>query len=328
MTVSPRRRPGRRHRPGALTAALTLAFASIAWASDPVAVLTEVRKGRGEVRVRSVGEDNWKPPQPLMSLEPGDQIRASEDARAVIVLSGGGTRIVSSGNSPFVVASPGGAAGGETARTMVSSVTQFLLGKQRQPAYVRLTARSGVGGTRVDLPLILSPRETRLPAGPVTFAWSGPESLRYSIRLFGPDGIVWSASDLPRRSVAYPRAAPALTPGVRYVWELGAPGHPADRAQFELVPDTEMGRIHADLALLRPETSGYPRSTAAIIRAGRMYQEGLFQKALDELLESAATDPQEPTLREMIGHLYDRIGLRREAAQAFATARALAGADR
>lgn len=108
------------------------------------------------------------------------------------------------------------------------------------------------------------------------------------------------------------------------MWELRAEGHPADRAQFEVVPDAETARIDSELALLKPgDMSGFPSSTVALMRAGLMFEEGLYQKALEELLAGAAANPDEPTLKFMIGHVYDRMGLRYQATQAFTAARTL-----
>ena len=43
-----------------LVVTMVLTGSSVAWAADPVAVLTEVRKGQGEVRVKVGGEEEWK----------------------------------------------------------------------------------------------------------------------------------------------------------------------------------------------------------------------------------------------------------------------------
>ena len=76
-------------------------------AGDPVAVLTEIRTGRGEVRVKLAAEADWKAALPLLSLRPGDQIRTTQNAKAVLMFTGGqGTITVSSANSPYTVQAP------------------------------------------------------------------------------------------------------------------------------------------------------------------------------------------------------------------------------
>src|SRR3990172_7727201 len=70
---------------GVLTGLLA---AGIAGGAEAVAVLREIGAGQGEIRVKLAGEADWKAPQPLLSLRPGDQVRASADARAMILFTG------------------------------------------------------------------------------------------------------------------------------------------------------------------------------------------------------------------------------------------------
>ena len=78
-----------KRRFAALAGTLVLALAALASAADPVGVLTEIRAERGRVEVKRAGESEWKPAQPLLALRPGDQIRATGEARASLVFTGG-----------------------------------------------------------------------------------------------------------------------------------------------------------------------------------------------------------------------------------------------
>ena len=83
-----------------LTAALLLAWASLALAADPVGVLTEIR---GQVEVKRAGEGKWTAAQPLLALRPGDQLRATGDAHAALVFTGGhGAQAVSVASLDYV----------------------------------------------------------------------------------------------------------------------------------------------------------------------------------------------------------------------------------
>lgn len=292
----------------------------VAWGGEPVAVITEIRLGKGEVRVKRAGEVIWKAPQPLLALRPGDQVRASGDGQAVLVFTGGrGTQIVSQSNSPLTVEAPTAETGTEKVRALLAGVTQFLLGQQKQLTYQSLSVRS-----LRQPPLILSPRDTLLLPGSVTFEWAGSDHLRYSIRVFGPEGLLWEQASLPRQPLGYPASAPALRAGVRYTWELEAPGHPVQRAQFQLLPSADAARVQAALALLEPATlTGYPRSTVALMRAGLLFQEGLHHEARRELLVGIAADRDQPTLHLLLGNVYERIGLKDLAAQEFEEAQFL-----
>jgi hypothetical protein len=288
-----------------------------AWAADPVAVLCEIRIGQGEVWVRTAGTSDWMPPRPLLALHAGDQIRAEGDGQAVLTFTGGGTQTVVSSNSPYTVQAPTAESGGENVGALVGRVTQFLLGQGKSPTYRALAVRGPLQ------PVILSPRETKLLPGPVTFEWSGPDRLRYTIRVRGPQGLLWEQAQLSRRPLSYPEAAPALRDGVPYTWELQSNGHLVQRAQFEFVPVSEAARVQETLGLLQPDTlPGYPPNTVLLLRASFCFGEGLYQEVRRELLAGIAADPDEPTLRLLLGHVYDRMGLK-EAAAAFEAARHL-----
>lgn len=301
-------------RLGVLGAIAVLLSHGVAWAAEPVAVLTEIRPGQGAVQVKLAGEADWKAAQPLSSLRPGDQVRAAGDGQAVVVFTGGrGPQTISQANSPFSIQAPTVEAAPGTLRALLASVTQFLLGQQKELTYRSLSARN----VRQP-PLILTPRETRLFPGPVTFEWAGPEHLRYRVRVLGPQGPVWEVADLPRQPLAYPPSEPALRAGVRYAWELEAWGEVTQRAQFEILPAPEADRVKAGLALLEPAALwGYPRTTVALMRAGFLLQEGLHHEARRELLDGMAADPDEPTLHLLLGQVYERIGLNSLAAAEF-----------
>ncbi len=307
----------------ALLAALTLLGAlwpGLARAADPVAVLTEIRAGKGEIRIKRAEDGDWSAPRALQALRPGDQVRVTADGRATLAFTGGGAQAVTAANSPFTVAAPRGETGADRARGLVAGVTQFLLGQPKPPTYQSLSVRSGS-----PPPRILSPRETRLLPGAVTFEWAGPPRPDYGVRLVSPQGLVWEQAGLPRRPLPYPESAPALAPGTRYSWTLDAPGQPPQRAEFEVVATGDATRIRtalADLAAAAP--GGEVGSPPALMRAGLFFQEGLYADARSELQSAIQQDPDEPTLRQLLGYVYDRVGLTDLAAQEFDEAEFLA----
>src|SRR5262245_66102917 len=168
-----------------LSAMALLLLSQLASAADPVAVLCDIRLDQGEVWVQHAGTSDWLPPRPLLALHAGDQIRAEGDGQAVLIFTGGGTQTVLSANSPYVVQAPTAESGRENVGALVGRVTQFLLGRGKSPTYRPLAVRNPLQ------PVILSPRETKLLPGPVTFEWSGSDRLRYSIRVRGPHRLPW-----------------------------------------------------------------------------------------------------------------------------------------
>lgn len=307
----------------ALAGALVLAWAALASAADPVGVLTEIRAERGQIEVKRVGETQWTAAQPLLALRPGDQLRATGEARAALVFTGGrGAQAVSAANSPFTVRPPAAAAAGDKVKGLVGSVTDFLSGKQKDLTYLPLSVRS-VRPPRVAQ---LQPRETKILPGAVTFEWSGSDTLRYKVRVLGPQGILWEQADLRRKPITYPGSAPALEPGVRYFWQLEVAGQPMQQAEFQILPAAEAARVRESLdVLVAASLPDYPPSSIALMRAGYALRDGLYADARRELLTALARDPDEPTLHLLLGQVYDTIGLGELAQREFIEARDLSG---
>jgi hypothetical protein len=291
----------------------THAFA--ASAGDPVAILTEIKPGQGEVRVKLAAEAGWKAPLPLLSLRAGDQLRATGNATAVLLLIGGqGTVTVSVANSPYTAQAPAAPSAGGSGRTpgLVANLGRILAGKKKELTYVPLAVRSVK-----QPPLMLSPREGKLLMSPV-LEWAGSDRLRYTIRVLGPQGMVWEQGNLPRGPLPYPPAAPRLLPGVAYRWELEARDFAPQRGQFTILRPQEIAKVRESLDALAPSAlSGYPKNTVTLMRAGFLFEQELYAEARNELQVAIAADPDEPSLHLMLGHVYERTGLKELAAEEF-----------
>ena len=308
-------------RGAVLTGILALAVA-VAWAQDPLAVLTEIQVKKGKVEVRPSTQADWQTPKPLLSLRPGTQVRVVGEGRAVLVFTGGrGTQIVTAANSPFTVATGESQGTTDRARAVLGSVTSFLLGQQREKTYQSLSVRS----VQAQPPIILAPRETRVLPGAIAFEWAGSDRLKYQVRLLEPQGaVVWERADVGRRPLAYPASAPKLQPDTRYTWELSTLEHGVQKASFDVTSTADATRVTEALGVLTPDgVDGYPPATLALMRAGLLFQERLYADARRELVAAIAAAPEEATLHLLLGHLYDRTGLKRLAAEEFDEAEAL-----
>jgi hypothetical protein len=317
--------PITRWSPRIMATGLVLCLHGIAWAQDPVAVLTEIHKGHGEVRIKRPGEEVWRTPELLQALRPGDEIRAAGDGRATVVFTGGGgVQSVSSANSPYAVRVPPAEGSAQQLRKLMAEVAQAMLGHRQAPTYQSLAVRRIGKGA----PFIVGPRATRVRPGPVTFEWVGGGQLHYTVRVLSAQGPEWQAVNLPPRPLAYPATAPPLAPGTSYSWVLEAEGHPVQRASFEVLTTTEARRIDGALdALQKTIPSADSRTTGVLMRATYLVEERLHQDARRELLAAIAASPDEPTLHLLLGHVYERIGLTELAEAEFHDARALSFQD-
>ncbi len=271
---------------------------------EPLAVLTEIRAGQGEVRVKLAAEADWTAPLPLLSLRSGDQIRATQNAAAVLMFMGGqGTITVSAVNSPYTLHPPRVTPYNPT-RNLVMNLGRLLMGQKKEPVHVPLVTR------RVEQrPLLVAPRDGTLLGTP-TFEWDGSDRLRYTVRIAGPEGAIWERGNLPRASLTYPATAPPLRPGVPYRWELEARGSPTQQGQFTILPEAEAAVVRNTLASLDSVAlPGYPRTTVVLLRAAYLFDRGLFTETRAELQAALAADPDEPSLHLMLGRVYERTGL-------------------
>jgi hypothetical protein len=280
---------------------------------DPVTLLTEIRPGHGEVRVKLSTESEWKAPLPLLSLRQGDQVRVTRNATAVLMFMGGqGIVTVAASNSPYTVQSVAeGGVRGKTAE-VVTTVTRILMGKKKDLAYTALATRSAKRP-----PVILSPRDGKLLGSPA-LEWTGSDRVRYGVRVFGPQGLIWEQANLPQAPLPYPPNAPLLNPGFVYRWELSTKDFPVQQGRFSILSATDIAGIRETLSALEPGTlPGYPKNTVALMRAGFLFEQELYTEARAELLAALQADPDEPSLHLMLGHVYERTGLPAMAGEEF-----------
>lgn len=286
-----------------------------AWAQpgETAAVITEIKPGRGRVEVKPAAGGDWRPARPLLALRPGDVVRASENASAVVLLSGGrGTvRVEGAAAVLTVPAVPAGSAGGK-ARALVEASLGYLAGTTREASQVGLATR---GVARA--PVVLSPRNGRVLPEALVLEWLGTRFTRYTVRLVGPSGSAVERQVTGSRW-EYPADAPALTPGTRYTLQVTAAGHPPQEAWFEVVDAARARAVAADLAALEQELGPSVSPTSrAVLRAGLLAREGLLHDARRVVLATLDTDRDEPTLHLLLGDLYTRTGLAEQAAESF-----------
>jgi hypothetical protein len=297
---------------------------SAAWAGDPVAILTAIRKGQGAVKVKFPGDRDWTDADLLMELRENDVVSAAGRAEATVVyLKGASTQAVTAANSPLVVHVPPDA-GGSAIANLAASFAEAFVGKKKPPAYVAAGGRGR--GLAVDdgSPRIVAPRDSRFLPGPIVFEWTGPD-VPYTATVFGPGERVLWTGPVSGRAFTYPSTAPELEPGHRYAWRLGTEGRYRDEdAFFDIVTPDEARRIQgllAEVDATRGATT--PPATVALLRAGLLLREGFADVARRELLAAIERDGGDPTLHHMLGHVYDRLGLRDRATAAFREAQAV-----
>jgi hypothetical protein len=282
---------------------------------ETAAVITELKPGRGRVEVKAAAGGDWKPARPLLALRAGDAVRTTDNASAVVLLSGGrGTVRVDGASGPLTVPAAAAAAGqGQKARALVQASLGFLAGTTKESSQAVLATRSA---TRP--PIIVSPRNGRVLPETLAFEWLGSRFTHYTLRVAGPAGPVIERRDVTGARWEYPADAPALAPGVRYTLQVTAPGHPPQEAWFELADPERARAVAGDLAGLEQELGASVSPTSrAVLRAGLLAREGFLHDARRVVIAALVTDPDEPTLHLLLGDVYTRTGLTDLAAESF-----------
>ncbi len=320
MTASPRGWP-------ATCAVLTICLSMLMPApagsqgSEAAGMITELKVDRGRVEVRPAGAQEWRKAGPLLTLRASDTVRATEEATAVILLSGGrGSVKVNKANSPFMVpASPSGESKVQKAMTLLDASLGFLSTTAKEEPRAVLSTRGGPKRA-----VILSPRNGPVMPDALTFEWLGSRFSRYTVRIVGPSGVVWEKKDLTGARFDYPPGAPPLAPGVRYTVQVLAGNHPAQQSWFEVLDSARAQGVRRDLMEL--EKAAGPTvapNTLATVRAGFLASNGLLHDARLSLIAALTKDPDEPTLHLLLGKLYEKSGLPEQAAEEYGEARFL-----
>lgn len=297
----------------ALGALLAPAAPTLAQTGETAAVITEIKPARGRVEVKAAGGGDWRPARPLLALRAGDVVRATEDASAVVLLSGGrGTvRVASAGT--LTVPGIAAAGQGQKAKALVDASLGFLAGTTKESSQAVLATRS-----MARPPVILSPRNGSVLPEALAFEWLGSRSARYTVALVGPSGPVVERREVTGSRWQYPADAPALAPNVRYTLQVTAGSQPAQEAWFEVVDAARARAVANDLTLLEQELgTGVPPTSQAVMRAGLLAREGLLHDARRVVIVALDRDRDEPTLHLLLGDLYTRTGLTTLAAESF-----------
>lgn len=299
--------------------------APFAQTAETAGMLTEIKVGKGRVEVKS-GAADWRPAAPLQTLRGGDQVRASADAVAVVLLSSGrGTVRVEAKSSPYSVPGPGvGDAASQKAQTLLSASLGFLSAGTKEPPKVLLSTR---GATRP--PEILTPRNGPVLPDSLVFEWLGSQFSRYTVRVLHPSNVVLERKGVVGARFVYPADGPALEPGVRYRFQVEALNHRPYEAWFVVVDAARAAAIREGVRQLETVlgSGGAPSSQAAVV-AGALASEGLFHDARLVALGALAKDPDEPALLTLLGNLYLKTGLPQQAAEALDEAQFLMSRER
>ena len=302
-----------------VVAVLALSSEALAQGRETVGVITEIKVNDGTVEVRTAG-GAWRPAAPLQALRGGDEVRVTQRATVVVLLSGGrGTAKIDAQKSPYVVGALAAETQADKARALVTGSVKFLSAAPKEAPKAVLATRSVARP-----PEILAPRNGPVLPGALVFEWVGTLSARYTVRVTAASDVLVERTGVVGPRFPYPADAPPLRPGARYRVEVSALNRPPREATFEIVDVARAQAVQADLRELEGALgAGTSASSLAVARAGYLADAGLLYDARLAVLGALAGDPDEPVLHTLLGSLYSQLGLPQQAAEAFDEAESL-----
>jgi hypothetical protein len=283
---------------------------------DPAAVLAVVSGTvnvlRGETKIDgSFGA----------SLDPGDIVETAAGAQAAVLFESGqiielgpGSRITigsvpqKGGQSPVLAQVPDAFSGSLNRFTRSSSGAEGLS-----------VVPDLRGGSTGDKPDPLSPRNTRVGPGTLTFQWSPVEDvLEYHVHLAGPGK---AAGTYTTNTASWKAPEGGFAPGERWTWSVEAVTAdgtlPSDEVAFEVASTEQWSEITALTGRLDPLTASGDatrQDTAAYLLGTYCRSAGFYGDAITQLQGLAQRHPDRKELHQELGSLYQAIGRNDKAA--------------
>lgn len=250
---------------------------------------------QGPVNVKRAGRSEYAPGMFGMVLRRGDLLRLDGGAQAKVACAdltladaASGTGSVPCNTSRAVIADPATGSRVSAARSNIPS----------------------------DIPIVISPRRTRLLSARPTLRWSpmpGVDNFEISVQ---KEDTVWSTEVAGQTQVVFP-ASPILTPGQTYKVVVQANGR---SSEDKLIPDLgftiarpdEVDDIRAAEAKIK--AMGLPEGPMeyliAVLYATRKPEtRDNFNAEAIERLENLSASFKEPAVLRMLGDLYLKIGV-------------------
>ncbi len=295
-------------------------LAGSAHAEGPPAVLTVVA---GDVSVIRGGQTlNGEFGAALQS---GDVVKTGANAQAAVFFTTGQVIELGPNSSITVGGISDGAAGsgGEVSMTEVEPAQDLALFAQTTSSQEGLSSLPTLRAGDADDLVAVSPRQTRVGPGEVTFRWSGVEDvLEYKLVLEGPgkaagehrvEDNVWT---LP--------AEMGFDYGETWKWHVVAitlDGEVESSPVTLEVADKEtvggMQGFRKQMEPLLQAKSKNQKETALYLMSSYARSAGFYEDAIDHLSELVKSHPERKELRRELGYLYQAIGRNDRAAEEY-----------
>jgi hypothetical protein len=290
-------------------------------AGDPPyqAIITDLQ---GDVRLKKSTQGSFIPALWGMQLSTGDQLKTNEAAQVSILFAS--SNMITLGANSAMTISESVKSAGETSTVQnldpdLSADLAFISYEEKDGSEVGLLA--GLRGQPGESIVLLAPRNTQLKTQRPVFKWhTFKEYEMFKISLFNADGRIWT-KETNNPFLDYPDDQPALSQGESYFWVVeGENLLDSDKSasiSFGILAENNLVSLEEKEQRLSETLSGSNKW----FFLGNLYQKNeLYQDALEIFHEIAKNHKTAPLPHQILGKIYQRIGLKDRAIRELETA--------
>ena len=259
------------------------------------------------------------------ALQPGDIVETTAGAQAAVLFDSGqiielgpGSKITigsvpaKGGDNPSMAQIPDALSGG---LNKFARSTDGAEGMSVVPTDLRGSGKSGK-------PDPLSPRNTRVSPGALSFTWSPIEDvLEYRLHLEGPGK---AAGTYTSSAASWTAPKDGFTPGQRWTWSVEAVtadgSLSSEPVVFEVASTDQSNEISALTSRLDPLMSSGDATrmdTAAYLLGSYCRSAGFYGDAISQLEGLSKRHPDRKELHQELGSLYQAVGRNDRAAEEY-----------
>jgi hypothetical protein len=169
--------------------------------------------------------------------------------------------------------------------------------------------------------VLLAPRNSKIRSVTPTFSWQASSSIRkFQVKVFDKSGMLWT-KETDTTSFEYPSNQKPLRPGEMYFWQVDGAGrvetYPSGNVGFNVLSESELEALAAQEQTLSADFQDDLSGSSFSFLLGTLYQQhGLLHEAIAKFEAVAQRHPEAPKAYQVLGKLYDDIGLKNKAINA------------